>query len=257
MKSHLRKVTTIFLGKKFAVSHHLYGFFLLSMSTTNTHTQLLCSRVLNRTASSISMLSDMTFNLKTGRKTKKIRKGRSWRGNTGTGTGPRSTWCCMETERWNVMSIRSLLMSILNLHWSCSCYVSSHRQSSGGLHRQRLIFNLKLTRFTIFSLIPWMSDRTWRLTPVAERRKETTPLLHFRVIGSEPLILRSLGFYCPETESGVSFQTKTFFFASDGQHQRYVFRFPHSQLMASLNNVWWSNPSSQCASDSFNCWAPN
>lgn len=188
-KWHFKKVTK----KKCIISHHFWsGVFLLNVSTTNTHTQMLFSCVPNCTAPSISMLSDMTFNLKKERKIiKKIGEGRAWKEKDGESAMERLT--AMETEKLSVMwwalehipAEISTLICILDLHWSCSCYVSSHWQSSGGPHRQRLIFNLNLTRFTIFSLIPQMSDHTWRLIPVAGQRKETTPLLHLRVICCE------------------------------------------------------------------------
>lgn len=164
-KWHFKKVTKKKKNVSFLTIFNL-AYFYWACPSPHTHTVLMCPK-LYCTIHQHAVRYDLQ--LEKGKKIiKKIGEGRAWKEKDRESTMERLT--AMETEKLSVMwwaldhipAEISTLICILDLRWSCSCYVSSHWQSSGGPHRQRLIFNLNLTRFTIFSLIPQMSDHTWR-----------------------------------------------------------------------------------------------
>lgn len=100
-----------------------------------------------------------------------IKKGRDW------STAIRKH---KDSEMWRALDGRPAEISMLTHRLDLHCGRARHascRCSSRGVCTRHLVFNLNLTRFAIFSLIPRVSPRMWGLTP----EERSSPLVTLQI----------------------------------------------------------------------------
>lgn len=116
-----------------------------------------------------------------------IKKGRDW------STAIRKH---KDSEMWRALDGRpaeiSMLTHRLNLHCGRARHASC-RCSSRGVCTRHLVFNLNLTRFAIFSLIPRVSPHMWGLTP----EERSSPLVTLQICLLRALVQLRADLYCP------------------------------------------------------------
>lgn len=116
-----------------------------------------------------------------------IKKGRDW------STAIRKH---KDSEMWRALDGRPAEISMLTHRLDLHCGRARHascRCSSRGVCTRHLVFNLNLTRFAIFSLIPRVSPRMWGLTP----EERSSPLVTLQICLLRALVQLRADLYCP------------------------------------------------------------